>query len=130
MSWFPPPPAAGAAEVLEVAEWRGTRVRIDELRPPGSRRCVVLARDTGGHGTAQHSVLLALDGAGRPHALDAMCYHLGAQLADGDIEEIGGRLVARCPLHGFLTDVGTGEALKPPAPGEFVPGLYPAGLLH
>ena len=43
MSWFPPPPAAGAAEVLEVAEWRGTRVRIDELRPPGSRRCVVLA---------------------------------------------------------------------------------------
>lgn len=52
--------------------------------------------------TARRSVVLWRDNAGVPHALDARCPHLGADLGRGSVVE--GNL--RCPFHGWCFDAG------------------------
>lgn len=74
---------------------------------------------------ASGRAVLVLAHAGRVIALDARCYHHGAPLLEGDIEELGGRPCIVCPWHRYriaidaagvgeclyvgLTDVATGE---------------------
>eukprot|EP00471_Norrisiella_sphaerica_P006825 CAMPEP_0184480908 /NCGR_PEP_ID=MMETSP0113_2-20130426/2432_1 /TAXON_ID=91329 /ORGANISM="Norrisiella sphaerica, Strain BC52" /LENGTH=130 /DNA_ID=CAMNT_0026859703 /DNA_START=123 /DNA_END=515 /DNA_ORIENTATION=- len=46
------------------------------------------------------------------HAIDGKCYHAGAPLETGDIEELGERMCVKCPRHGYCIDVKTGEHVK------------------
>lgn len=45
------------------------------------------------------------------YAVDALCYHHGAPLIDGDVEDLGGRVVIKCPWHKYLIEPSTGECL-------------------
>lgn len=69
---------------------------------PGKRRC---ARLKSGRG-----VLVMLIGE-TLSCVDALCYHHGAPLIDGDVEDIGGHVVIRCPWHKYLIEPATGECL-------------------
>jgi len=69
--------------------------------PDGSVRCV----DVEGRPIA----LFHLDGAF--YAIDDTCPHMGASLAEGEID--GDQVI--CPWHAAHFSVKTGEALSPPA---------------
>ena len=58
-------------------------------------------------------VVLVVAHSGGVIALDARCYHHGAPLVDGDIEELGGRQCIVCPWHRYriAIDGGAGECL-------------------
>eukprot|EP00483_Globobulimina_turgida_P012736 UN12759 len=45
------------------------------------------------------------------HALDLRCYHAGGPLSMGDIEDIEGNLCIKCPWHGYIIKIETGEGL-------------------
>lgn len=68
----------------------------------GQRRCFRLKSGRG--------ILVVLVG-GELHAIDALCYHHGAPLIDGDIEDLDGHTVIRCPWHKYLIEPSTGECL-------------------
>ena len=55
------------------------------------------------------SVLDARAAGGSLHCLDRVCYHAGAPLTDGAIEEIDGRLCIVCPWHSYKVTLDTGE---------------------
>lgn len=46
---------------------------------------------------------------GKARVLDAYCPHLGAHLADGEIDHEDGKSCIKCPFHGwaFRADDGT-----------------------
>lgn len=48
------------------------------------------------------------DRADRFYAMDARCPHEGGPLDQGDIEELGNRVLIMCPWHSFEFDVSTG----------------------
>lgn len=58
----------------------------------------------------QAEVLLA-NVDGKFHAISDTCTHMGGPLSDGDLD---GEQV-RCPLHGAIFNVVTGEVDNPPA---------------
>lgn len=58
----------------------------------------------------ERDILLLLDG-GHVYAMDAVCYHMGGPLDEGDIEEIGGRKCVVCPWHRYKIELKTGEGL-------------------
>jgi nitrite reductase/ring-hydroxylating ferredoxin subunit len=74
--------------------------RTDELSP-GQARLV----EAGGKEIALFNV------AGRFHAIDNNCTHVGGPLCEG---ELSGTEVI-CPWHGAAFDVTTGQVLGPPA---------------
>ncbi len=45
------------------------------------------------------------------HCLDGRCYHAGAPLDLGDIEDVNGHTCIRCPWHSYKIDVGTGNRI-------------------
>ena len=45
------------------------------------------------------------------YALDNACYHHGAPLANGDIEDMDGRSCIVCPWHGYRITLAEGEGL-------------------
>ncbi|KAL4448502.1 hypothetical protein ABPG75_005721 [Micractinium tetrahymenae] len=53
-------------------------------------------------------ILLARQG-GAVYATDAHCYHMGGNLWEGDIEDIGGHACVVCPLHRYKIDMSTGQ---------------------
>ena len=60
------------------------------------------------------TIVFIRDAAGALSALDGACFHHGAALADGDLfdlEDMGA--VLRCPAHGKLVRVCTGELIEP-----------------
>nr|XP_020448677.1 Rieske domain-containing protein-like [Monopterus albus] len=65
------------------------------------------------------------------HAMDAYCYHAGALLQNGDIEEIDGKMCIICPKHKYKLSLANGECLykainrmeKPPLPKWFSKGV-------
>lgn len=85
--------ASQSEEVCSVAELTASR---------GQRRCVRLKSGRG--------ILLVIL-SGQIHAIDALCYHHGAPLIDGDIEDLDGHAVIRCPWHKYLIEPSTGECL-------------------
>jgi nitrite reductase/ring-hydroxylating ferredoxin subunit len=63
-------------------------------------------------GRSGRKLLIVKDAKGGLSALDAHCHHHGADLGRGevvDIEDVGSAL--RCPAHGYLISVGTGERI-------------------
>jgi len=54
-----------------------------------------------------HVLVAMVDGA--PRAIEDACNHAGASLAEGDRE--GG--CVRCPMHGYLFDLTSGELVEP-----------------
>lgn len=48
---------------------------------------------------------------GRVHCLDAACYHHGAPLVDGDIEDLGGTACVVCPWHKYKIALEDGQCL-------------------
>eukprot|EP00667_Euglena_gracilis_P010118 EG_transcript_10301 len=44
-------------------------------------------------------------------AMDNACYHHGLPLRGGAITTMGGRHCVKCPWHGYLLELGTGEGL-------------------
>lgn len=54
-----------------------------------------------------HLLLLQLDG--ERYLLEAMCPHRGHPLSEADVLEEGRQL--RCPLHGYLFDLTSGQLL-------------------
>eukprot|EP00761_Pharyngomonas_kirbyi_P008213 gb/GECH01008224.1/.p1 GENE.gb/GECH01008224.1/~~gb/GECH01008224.1/.p1 ORF type:complete len:121 (+),score=31.88 gb/GECH01008224.1/:1-363(+) len=48
---------------------------------------------------------------GQVHAMDNACYHDGASLHPGDIEDLGGRNVVVCPRHAYKIALDNGEGL-------------------
>lgn len=76
---------------------------IEELRSaPGSK---LLRRLASGRGVA-----LWWHG-GKVHCLDAACYHHGAPLVDGDIEDLGGTACVVCPWHKYKIALEDGQCL-------------------
>ncbi|KAI3426221.1 hypothetical protein D9Q98_008597 [Chlorella vulgaris] len=57
--------------------------------------------------THGRKVLLARTG-GRVYATDAACFHMGGNLAEGDIEDVAGHACIVCPLHRYKIDMATG----------------------
>eukprot|EP00873_Tetraselmis_striata_P017949 jgi/Tetstr1/438213/TSEL_002868.t1 len=56
---------------------------------------------------------------GKFHCVDANCYHMGGPVgAEGDIEDLGGRVTIRCPWHGHKICVDTGGILEQGLGGE------------
>lgn len=53
-------------------------------------------------------ILLARQG-GAVYATDAHCFHMGGNLWEGDIEDIGGHACVVCPLHRYKIDMATGQ---------------------
>ena len=45
------------------------------------------------------------------HCLDAVCYHAGGPLTEGDIEDFGGVRCVTCPWHKYKVDLVTGQGL-------------------
>jgi len=45
-------------------------------------------------------------------ALDAVCYHFGGPLVEGDIEDIGDISCIKCPWHQYKIDIHTGEGIN------------------
>ena len=43
------------------------------------------------------------------YALDLNCYHAGAPLSTGDIEDVQGNLCIKCPWHRWAIKLDTGE---------------------
>lgn len=41
--------------------------------------------------------------------LDAHCFHMGAALVEGDIEDVHGRVCVVCPAHRYKIDIETGK---------------------
>ncbi|MGH9259826.1 MAG: Rieske (2Fe-2S) protein [Acidimicrobiales bacterium] len=70
--------------------------------PPG----VVRAVEVDGHRLA------LVNAGGEISALDGTCPHAGGPLGDG---EVVGQHSLRCPWHGAVFDVGSGEVLEGPA---------------
>ena len=48
---------------------------------------------------------------GELHCLDAICYHAGGPLTEGDIEDFGGHRAVVCPWHKYRVDLRTGAGL-------------------
>eukprot|EP00730_Choanoeca_flexa_P010075 TRINITY_DN15157_c0_g1_i1.p1 TRINITY_DN15157_c0_g1~~TRINITY_DN15157_c0_g1_i1.p1 ORF type:complete len:156 (+),score=32.97 TRINITY_DN15157_c0_g1_i1:137-604(+) len=46
------------------------------------------------------------------HAIDAHCYHAGGPLEAADIEDVGERTCLKCPWHGYVIDIRTGEGIN------------------
>ncbi len=61
------------------------------------------------NGTGEDIAVFHCDGSF--YALDDTCSHAQASLAEGWVEDSQ----VECPLHGAAFDLGTGEALCPPA---------------
>ena len=56
--------------------------------------------------------LILLRRAGRVFAMDATCYHMGAPLLHGDVEDVPGHgACITCPWHHYQISLGTGERL-------------------
>ena len=53
-------------------------------------------------------MLLIKDKQGKFYAIDARCSHEGGPLDQGDIEELGNKLLIVCPWHSFDFDLNTG----------------------
>ncbi|KAI9915678.1 hypothetical protein PsorP6_007784 [Peronosclerospora sorghi] len=76
--------------------------KLSEL-PHGSKKCITLPG-------SQRSVML-LNVQGQVFCIDQACYHHGGPLANGDIEELGGKLTIKCPWHAYHIVVATGEGI-------------------
>jgi nitrite reductase/ring-hydroxylating ferredoxin subunit len=75
----------------------------DLASSPRQRRCARLASGRG---------ILVMLLHETPIAIDALCYHHGAPLIDsGDIEDLNGHAVLRCPWHRYVIDITSGECL-------------------
>ena len=48
----------------------------------------------------------------RVRCIDANCYHQGAEIGLGDIEEIAGRVAITCPRHRHKIDLETGQRIE------------------
>jgi nitrite reductase/ring-hydroxylating ferredoxin subunit len=55
--------------------------------------------------------VLVANVGGQYRAIGSVCTHEGGPLADGDLHDS----IVTCPWHGSEFDVGTGEAVGPPA---------------
>ena len=55
-------------------------------------------------------ILLIQDKKGEFHAIEAICSHEGGPLDQGDIEELGDKLLIICPWHSFDFDLKTGNS--------------------
>lgn len=82
-----------------MAEFRRVASRAEI--PEGEGRCVEVE--------GRRIAVFQVDG--RFYALDDECTHQGGPLSEGFLE--GGRVV--CPWHGACFDLGSGEAVEPPA---------------
>jgi nitrite reductase/ring-hydroxylating ferredoxin subunit len=69
---------------------------------PSQRRCVRLASGRG---------ILVLKVSSGVVAMDALCYHHGGPLEGGDIEELEGHIILKCPWHKYLIEATSGECL-------------------
>ena len=43
--------------------------------------------------------------------MDNACYHHGMPIRDGPIKMMGGRQCIKCPWHGYLLELETGEGI-------------------
>ncbi|XP_029989381.1 Rieske domain-containing protein [Sphaeramia orbicularis] len=65
------------------------------------------------------------------HAIDSYCYHAGGILANGDIEELDGKLCIICPNHKYKISLAKGEGLYrgvDPREEQRVPRWYSKGV--
>jgi nitrite reductase/ring-hydroxylating ferredoxin subunit/ferredoxin-NADP reductase len=73
--------------------------RVGDL-PPGERRRIrVEGRNIAVYHVPQRGYF----------AVDDACYHHGAPLLDGDIEDLGGHPCVKCPWHSYQIALDTGE---------------------
>mmetsp|Transcript_12518 Transcript_12518/g.38243 ORF Transcript_12518/g.38243 Transcript_12518/m.38243 type:complete len:242 (-) Transcript_12518:405-1130(-) len=95
--------AEGSGSAAINSGWIRILPRSSALRP-GERAIV-----TGGKSGKQIIVLRTPDG--EYHAMDSLCYHMGAELGSGELIEIEevGCWALKCPWHQKLVHVGTGE---------------------
>ncbi|XP_013418934.1 Rieske domain-containing protein isoform X1 [Lingula anatina] len=56
-------------------------------------------------------IIIVYSTKGKLHAIDALCYHQGGSLFEGDIEELGGRSCIVCPFHKYSITLSTGECI-------------------
>ena len=62
--------------------------------------------------TADGRYLVVARSGGRLYAFDATCYHMGAPLLHGDIEDVDGHgACITCPWHHYQISMSTGERL-------------------
>lgn len=73
------------------------------------------------------SVVDARADGGGLHCIDRVCYHAGALLTDGPIEEVAGRLSIVCPWHSYKVTLDTGEKLYRGTKFNEVGKLEPTG---
>ncbi|TMW64241.1 hypothetical protein Poli38472_012863 [Pythium oligandrum] len=82
--------------------------------PDGTRRCFLLP-------SSQRSILL-INLKGQVFCIDQTCYHHGGPLANGDIEELAGKITIKCPWHAYHIAIETGEGLYMGVDMAFGPG--------
>lgn len=127
----PSPPASIATSVDSSPGW----YRVCALADVGGSKCsdvagrpLVLFRTADAAKSAQSKKLTAPESTPSAHicalpdgshlwAMDRVCYHMGGPLDQGDIEDVGGRLVVTCPWHKYKIDLAAGEGLYQSAPG-------------
>ena len=62
--------------------------------------------------TADGRYLVVARSGGRLYAFDATCYHMGAPLLHGDIEDVAGHgACITCPWHHYQISMSSGERL-------------------
>ncbi|EOD11100.1 hypothetical protein EMIHUDRAFT_214912 [Emiliania huxleyi CCMP1516] len=81
-----------------MSQWVPLRIRAESLLP-GQRVSV--------RGKSDRVVTVLRSPDGELHAIDAYCFHHGAHLGGGDLA-----WALRCPAHGRLVALQTGEALE------------------
>jgi len=72
---------------------------------------------------------LSVERSGGLRAVDAVCFHAGGPLGNGDIEQVGEqrRLCIKCPWHDYLIDLDTGEKWHQQLQQDDVGRLVPTG---
>ncbi|XP_061639763.1 Rieske domain-containing protein [Phyllopteryx taeniolatus] len=88
---------------------------MEQKEPPEGRHFVgkkeVLIKAKRTFKTLGDRDVLIINHQGGFYALDYYCYHAGAKLETGDIEEIGGKLCIICPNHKYKITLAKGEGL-------------------
>ena len=98
-----------------MAAWHETAVKVASLTP--HQPITITVPDGNNRNKARHVMVVLLpSNPGDPlpivRALDAICYHSGGPLAQGDIEDIDGfGTCIRCPWHRYLIKLETGEGV-------------------
>ena len=79
-------------------------MKLEEI-PPGSSQLV----------TVEGKEVALFNVEGQLYAVGNRCPHRSGPLVRGHVEQVGGTVAVRCPIHGWLFELATGRCLTRPS---------------